>query len=84
MEDGSGVNHVGPDSVPTLIAVAEYENPLLDVHCAELYARLSAAKKRSPAFVWLRGHNHASIVAHINTAEDRLGREILAFIATGR
>jgi hypothetical protein len=29
----------------------------------------------------MRGHNHMSIVAHFNTGEDSLGREILAFFA---
>jgi acetyl esterase len=80
MERGSAVNHVTPDAVATLIAVAEFENPLLDVHCAELFYRLSSAKGRAPRLVWMAGHNHTSIVAHFNTAEDRLGREILAFM----
>jgi acetyl esterase/lipase len=80
MEEGSGVNHVSPDSVPTLIALAEFENPLLDVHGAELFHRLAAAKRRAPPIIRMAGHNHASIVYHMNTAEDRLGREILAFI----
>ncbi len=83
-EDCSAVTHVSTESVPTMIAIAEYENPLLDVHCAELYHRLAAAKRRAPRFVWLAGHNHSSVIAHFNTAEDRLGREILEFIQLGR
>ena len=82
--DASAVTHVSADSVATMIGVGEYENPLLDVHCAELYHRLSAAKRRAPRFVWLAGHNHTSVIAHFNTAEDRLGREILEFIRLGR
>jgi hypothetical protein len=54
------------------------------VHCAELYSRLAAAKGRAPRLVWLAGHNHSSVIAHFNTAEDRLGREILEFIQLGR
>ncbi|OFW29454.1 MAG: hypothetical protein A3H97_21550 [Acidobacteria bacterium RIFCSPLOWO2_02_FULL_65_29] len=84
LEDCSAVTHVSADSVPTMIAVAEYENPLLDVHCAELFHRLAAAKRRAPRMVWLAGHNHTSIIAHFNTAEERLGREILDFIRLGR
>jgi acetyl esterase len=83
MEDGSAVNHVSADSVRTMIAIAEFENPLLDVHCAELFQRLAAAKRRAPPILRLAGHNHASIVYHVNTAEDRLGREVLAFIGVG-
>jgi hypothetical protein len=67
-----------------MIAVAEFENPLLDVHCAELFHRLATAKRRAPRMVWLAGHNHTSVIAHFNTAEDRLGREILEFIQLGR
>ena len=82
--DCSAVSHVSAESVPTMIGIGEYENPLLDVHCAELYSRLAAAKGRAPRLVWLAGHNHSSVIAHFNTAEDRLGREILEFIQLGR
>lgn len=84
LNDVSPVSHVGPDSVPTFVAWGEYENPLLDVHCAELVSRLAAAKRRSPPLVWLRGHNHTSMIAHINTAEDTLGRAMLDFISDPR
>lgn len=80
MEDGSPVNHIHADSVPTLVAYAEYENPRLDVYCLELAYKLAAAKGRAPRVMRLMGHNHTSIVAHFNTAEDRLGREILEFM----
>ena len=80
MEEGSGVNYIAADSLPTMIAVAEYENPLIDVHCVELFQKLTQAKRRAPRFVWMAGHNHTSIVAHFNTAEDFLGRQMLAFM----
>lgn len=84
LDDFSPVSHVSPDSIPTLVAWGEYENPLLDVHCVELAFRLAAAKKRSPPVIWLRGHNHTSTIAHINTAEETLGRAMLDFIAEPR
>ena len=84
MEEGSAVNHVGADALPTMIAMAEYENPLIDVHCAELFHRLAQAQRRAPRVVWMAGHNHTSIVAHFNTAEDLLGRQILQFMDHGR
>lgn len=71
----------GAESVPTFIAFAEYENPLIDLYCTELAFRLATAKRRAPPLLRLRGHNHSSIVAHFNTAEDLLGREVLHFIA---
>jgi hypothetical protein len=66
--------------VPTLVAWSEFENPLLDVYCAELVHQLGVAKRRTPPSVWLKGHNHTSIIAHFNTQEDALGRAILTFI----
>jgi acetyl esterase len=83
-EDVSQVNHVDAHSVPTMIAVAEFENPLIDVYCAELFYKLALAKGRAPRFIRLAGHNHASIHAHIGTTEDRLGQEMLAFVRSGR
>jgi acetyl esterase/lipase len=80
-DDRSPVTHVAPDSVPTFIAWAEFENPLLDVYCAELTWRLGLAKRRTPPIMWLKGHNHSSLIAHINTEEDALGAAIRAFIA---
>lgn len=81
MEDGSPVNHVGASSVPTMIAYAEFENPRLDIYCLELAWRYAEAKGKGPRVLRLMGHNHTSIVAHMNTAEDELGRSILDFIA---
>jgi len=81
LADLSPVSHVGMNSIPTFIAFAQFENPLIDVHCLELAHRLAQAKRRAPPLLWLRGHNHTSMIAHINTAEDHLGRAMLDFIA---
>jgi acetyl esterase len=80
LDDLSPVAHIDADSVPTLVAWGEYENPLIDVHCAELVFRLSQAKRHSPPMVWLRGHNHTSTMAHIGTADELLGSAMLDFI----
>jgi acetyl esterase len=84
LDDVSPVSHVRADSVPTFVAWAEYENPLIDLHCVELVHRLAAAKRRSPPVFWLRGHNHTSAIGHFNTAEDDLGRALLEFVANPR
>jgi hypothetical protein len=66
-----------------LSSPAEYENPLIDIYCFycfDLAYRLAAAKRRAPPFMWMKGHNHTSTIAHINTAEDNLGRAMLAFM----
>jgi acetyl esterase/lipase len=80
LEQGSAVNHVGPDSVPTMVAFGEYENPLIDVYCAELVHRLAVARGTAPPVMRLDGHNHTSVIAHFNTAEDALGSMILRFV----
>jgi acetyl esterase len=82
VEKYSAVNHVSAGSVPTMIAIGEFENPFLDVHCAELFHRLAHAKGRAPRFLRLEGHNHTSMIAHLNTADERLGLEMLRFIET--
>lgn len=80
MAQGSMVTHVTPDTVPTLIGIAEYENPLIDVHCAELIHRLAHVKRRAPPMFWLPRHNHTSTVAQINTADDLVGPRIVEFV----
>ncbi|HYD57091.1 MAG TPA: alpha/beta hydrolase [Burkholderiales bacterium] len=84
LEKASQVNYVGPSSPRTLIAVAEFENPFIDVHCAELYFRLARAQGRAGKFLRLEGHNHTSIIASMNTADERLGREVVAFVSAPR
>jgi acetyl esterase/lipase len=80
LHDLSPVAHIDAGSVATLVAWGEYENPLIDLHCAELVSRLSQAKRRSPPTVWLRGHNHTSTMAHIGTADQLLGDAMLDFV----
>jgi acetyl esterase len=83
-EDVSSVNHVDANSVPTFIAVAEFENPLIDVYCAELFWRLAQAQGGvdNRRLRWLQrpGHNHTSLIAHFNTADSELGQAILEFM----
>ena len=79
-EERSALHLSGKDSVPTFIAIAEYENPLLDVYCLELAHRLGTANGKAPRFMQLWGHNHTSIIAHLNTAEDVLGKALVEFV----
>ncbi len=69
---------------PVMIAIAEFENPLLDVYGAELLWRVSRGLGRSPRFLRLAGHNHTSMVAHLNSGEETLGPELLEFIGGNR
>ena len=83
-EERSPVTYAERCDLPVFVAIAEYENPLLDVYGLEFAHRVARARGRAPRIVRAAGHNHTSIVAHFNTGEETLGREILAFFATGR
>ena len=80
-EQRSAVTYAERVDVPLFVAIAEHENPYLDAYAAEFLHRVGMARKRIPRFVQLRGHNHTSIVAHFDSGEDSLGRELLGFIA---
>ncbi|MDR3400368.1 MAG: alpha/beta hydrolase [Pandoraea sp.] len=78
----SPLTHAAHSAVPTMIAIAEYENRFLDDYGAAFFQRLLRQRGIAPRFVQMRGHNHTSIVAHFNSGEEWLGREILAFMAS--
>lgn len=82
-ESRSPVTHAHLCTHPVMIAVAQFENPLLDVYGAEFFWCMSAARGKAPRFLRLPRHNHISMAAHFNTGEDILGREILDFMAEG-
>jgi len=76
----SPVTHAAKSKLPVMLAIAEFENPLLDGYGAEMYQALRNSRERTPRFVQLMAHNHTSIMAHLNTAEDYLGEEMLTFM----
>lgn len=78
----SPVSYAGASQLPVFLAIAEYENPLLDVYGAETLHRIAVARGRASRFLRLPRHNHISIVAHVNTEEDTLGAEMRDFFAT--
>ena len=80
----SPVNFIDRESVPTFVAWAEFENPLIDVYCAELVYRLAHAKRRAPPSMWLAGHNHTSSIGQIGTSDDALGKAIVDFVYNPR
>jgi acetyl esterase/lipase len=79
-EECSAIHHVNRNSVPTMFAIAQYENPLIDMHCMELANHIAQLHGRSPRLAWLEGHNHTSIIASLDTADDRLESSILGFL----
>lgn len=79
-EARSPMTHAHRSGVPLFVVIAEFENPYLDSYGAEFFARAAAARERSPRFMQVPLHNHTSIVAHFNSGEDALAREIQGFI----
>lgn len=79
-EARSALTHIARSNVPLMIAVAEFENPYLDEYGAQCFLDALRLRGVPPRFIQMRGHNHTSIVAHFNSGEYYLGREILRFI----
>lgn len=73
-------SHAAGSELAVMIVIAEYENPYLDLYGVAFFQRLCEARKRVPRFVQAIKHNHTSIVAHFDSGEERLGREIMDFM----
>ncbi len=80
----SPATHAARMPAPVLVANAQYENPLLDSYGLEFALNLARDRGVAPLHIALADHNHVSIVAHFNTAEQWLGEEILTFFANAR
>jgi acetyl esterase len=80
-EKRSPVNYAHLCQHPVMIAIAEFDNPLLDVYGAEFFWRVAAKAGKAPRFLRMARHNHSSMAMHFNTGEEILGREILRFMA---
>jgi acetyl esterase/lipase len=65
---------------PVFVGIGEFENRLLDVYGLEFAHSVARSCGRAPRIVQMPGHNHTSMVAHFNTGEEALGREILSFL----
>ncbi|WP_077037456.1 alpha/beta hydrolase [Pelomonas sp. KK5] len=82
-EQDSAVSHAQHLNVPALLAVAEHENPWLDVYAAEFCHRAGLALGRIPPLICLPDHNHTSIVAHLDSGLDPAFGEALIAFASG-
>lgn len=79
-DDRAPLLHARADAPPTLVALTQYENPLIDIYALELAHRLAQLHDTQggpmPRVLQLPDHNHHSVVAQFNTAHNRLGAEI--------
>ncbi|WZB62342.1 alpha/beta hydrolase [Achromobacter xylosoxidans] len=71
--------HAEAMAVPLMVAVAEYENPYLDLYALQYAARVAAAG-RMPRIVQVARHNHTSIVAHLGSADREFATALLDFV----
>ena len=72
--------HVSEGKLPLLIAMTEYDPPMLASDSHLLATALCKRDGMCPPFFWLSGHNHLSEVASLDTRDDRLGRQIRDFV----
>ncbi|KQV80841.1 hypothetical protein ASD15_13125 [Massilia sp. Root351] len=83
-EQRSPVTHAWRLDLPTLVAIAEYENPHLDAYGAEFFHRALQAGAQGLRFAQVPGHNHTSIVAHLDTADRSFGPALIDFLDSTR
>lgn len=80
----SPITHVGESKVPLFLAVAEYDPPFLEIPSLNLAAKVCRRDGKCPRLAWLKGHNHISELASVNTKDEALGRQVLDFVRTTR
>jgi acetyl esterase/lipase len=80
-EQVSPCTHAARLDLPTLVAVAEFENPYLDLYGEEFHRRAQAAAGPC-TLLRVPGHNHTSIVAHLGTADHSFGPALTAFLGS--
>jgi acetyl esterase len=72
--------HVNESKLPVFLTTVEFDPPTIGAGTHELAAAICVRDGKCPPFLSLAGLNHPGGVASIDTADDRLGREILSFI----
>jgi acetyl esterase/lipase len=79
-DDRAPLMHARPDAPPTFVALAQYENPLIDIYALELAHHLAQIHDTQggpmPRVLQLPDHNHYSVMAQFNTPHNTLGADI--------
>ncbi len=70
--------------VPLCLTVAELEPGTISSHTYRLASALSLAQDRTCELRWLAGHNHASTVISIGTAQSEVADMLMLFMETHR
>jgi len=72
-------SYEGPE-IPIFMWSAEYDPTNIEAPVAAMYGKLCAKYDDCPRFTQFQGHNHVSHVMSLNSADERVGREVLEFI----
>jgi acetyl esterase len=73
-------SHLKEPHPPVMVVSAEFDPPRIAADNHDLMAALCMDDSRCPPFVLLAGHNHASEIRSVDSADDRLGAGVLAFV----
>jgi dienelactone hydrolase len=76
----SVIQNVGGRKIPVFLVVAELDMPSIHYQNRALINALYDRDKALPAVKVVSGHNHISVVGHINTRDESIGPDILEFI----
>ena len=67
--------------IPILFVLTEFDPEMFERQALKVIEAWTARHGRWPDFLRLMGHNHLTSTLHMNTADDYLGSQILAFMA---
>lgn len=73
-------NNVDGRRMPLFIIDAEYDYPKMQLEAVELLERVCRRDGRCPRHQQVPGHNHYSILHHVNSADDSIAYAIAGFI----
>jgi triacylglycerol lipase len=79
-EARSPMTHVAESRVPLFLVVAEFDPVFLAQPTVELANAVCLRDKRCPRMGWLKGHNHISSLASLDTADRELSDDIVDFV----
>jgi acetyl esterase/lipase len=81
-KDKQTLGNIERTSIPVLLMVAEYDPDRLHVSAAKLFHELVVDRGVKTRIKQMRGHNHASYIVSIGTADTQAAEEIIDFMAT--
>lgn len=76
----SPLTGLAESDTPLLVILAENDPAAIQRHAMSLFNRRLEVKQSLPRFAQIRGHNHFSVMLHLNTQDTALGDEISAFV----